>query len=169
MDKKSIQGGSNEGYDLKQLLPELIKIVPEVEEPYLAEVNRSKAFHESPEQQQLAEIRALRGKPAKKPYEPGMYIVFEAYLMPQFIKFVQNNEKKRVAAVFDWIERLANSEHKDVVGLVEIAVCEALVTNYGRYFSQIYPYLGKETIKLCRGVARGFKISSEIKALLKIK
>lgn len=89
------------------------------------------------------------------PAGPRQYLVIELILNPLLRELLDNNrEPALLKRIFDFFERMAKSSDPEIPNLLAVGVFEPLV-NQPKRVRLAWRYMGSETKKLAREVARG--------------
>lgn len=165
--------------DYGHIEPMALEKIPEIWDEYLSELGIGDP-HKLPISRQEW-IRALYDIPsifdsdvldAFTEYEPqrlGATIVFDNLVVQFIIELLHKRDIDRLEYLFDWFELLASDDNHQIRGsLIEVTLCESLLSNNASFFPQFYPFIEKRPVLLesFKLVSKHFRITDEIKALL---
>lgn len=77
--------------------------------------------------------------------EAGLYIVFEYVLDPLVIEAVKSKDSEKCRRFFDFIERMAESDDDEVIGVTDFAIMERLRDEFEE--SELVPHLGEHSME----------------------
>lgn len=98
---------------------------------------------------------------------PLTYLVFENSLRPFLIELLHDPERHfRLREILDWLEELLGADDEKVQNLVNIGICESLISNEADDFPTMFPFLGAAMRQSCREFLPYFRVSEEIRHLL---
>ena len=161
--------------DYENIEPLILKQIPEIREEYLQnfrwwydieKIPLNPLFDKEIIQTDVWLLQLFK----QKEYRIGATIVFENLSMP-FLMSLFDNEKlnqKRLTEIWDWLEELASSENFEIkYGLIQVTVCESLLSKYTKEIYKIYPYLhSRPHLKgLCEELLQKFRLEKDIVSL----
>ena len=124
-----------------------------------------------------AEIEELRALQARHPNEPEYaddlievtpYLAFESVLRPFLFQLLGDPSRHaRLKELLDWLDELLVCDDSHVRTLVAIGICEALISAHADDFPELFPFLGANLRRSCRGFLPYFRVSERIENLLK--
>src|SRR5690606_4570770 len=99
------------------------------------------------------------------PRRLGGTIVFDNLVVPLIVQLSESGNNDRLEELFDWFEELASDENPEIRhGLLEVTLCESLLSNEVSHFHQLYPFLqSRPHLRLLfKGVSKRFTVSQAI-------
>jgi hypothetical protein len=89
------------------------------------------------------------------PEPPRQYLVLEIVLNPVLRELLDvQRDQALLKRIFDFFEKMARSPDREVVNLLAVGVFEEMVDRRAR-MATAWPYMGSETKRVARQVARG--------------
>jgi hypothetical protein len=118
---------------LSNLGEKLVEVVPELQPQYLAELEW---WEEE---------------------KPGIHIIFGDILNPYLISLIkldsQPSQQGTISRIFDFLEKLANHENKQIQEVVAVTVCERL-GDEPDVLLKARQYMGRKTLEMSHEIER---------------
>lgn len=88
---------------------------------------------------------------------PAQYLVIEFVVKPLLAELLdQEKDRDLLKRVFEFFEQMACSSDREVINLLAVGVLEGMV-NEPKKVSAAWKYMGSETKRMARQVARGLR------------
>lgn len=153
----------------KDIEPLALEKIPEIWDEYRRELSIYPQHGATSYEDKLTELYQM---PEDDPRRLGGTIVFDNLVVPLIVQLSESGNNDRLEELFDWFEELASDENPEIRhGLLEVTLCESLLSNEVSHFHQLYPFLqSRPHLRLLfKGVSKRFTVSQAILDLLSFR
>ena len=84
----------------------------------------------------------------------GMHIMFSFVVVPFVLNLLNNGSSDELKVAFDFFEKMAVSDSRDITEVLEFTVIENLMSNGKKLYENAKKYMGTETIICCKRVEK---------------